>query len=172
MNEMLCAPRDATTSPQTKAEVPPLGRPRGTVAFTVYAKAVGQQRARWNPTTGRTPHTPAKSRAARLDVQDAWCAAVEGATDIEFPWEGPVAMAVRVMVRAPKDHWPGRACMRTPDWDNLGKLVSDALNGFAYRDDRQISDGRVVRVYGERDQTEVELTFFDPIEKPRRVRRR
>lgn len=35
----------------------------------------------------------------------------------------------------------------TPDWDNLGKIVSDALNGVAYADDRQIADGRVIKRY-------------------------
>lgn len=31
------------------------------------------------------------------------------------------------------------------DWDNLGKVVSDALNGVAYKDDRQVVDGRVIK---------------------------
>lgn len=35
-----------------------------------------------------------------------------------------------------------------PDWDNTGKLVSDALNGILWVDDKQIVDGRVVKWYG------------------------
>ena len=34
------------------------------------------------------------------------------------------------------------------DWDNYGKSITDALNKIAYKDDRQISDGRVVKVLG------------------------
>lgn len=30
------------------------------------------------------------------------------------------------------------------DWDNYGKLVSDALNGVAWKDDRAVVDARVV----------------------------
>lgn len=29
------------------------------------------------------------------------------------------------------------------DWDNLGKIIADALNGIAYYDDRQITYGSV-----------------------------
>lgn len=35
-----------------------------------------------------------------------------------------------------------------PDWDNLGKLFSDALNGIVYRDDAQVVDARVRKIYG------------------------
>lgn len=38
---------------------------------------------------------------------------------------------------------------KKPDWDNIGKITTDALSGIAYRDDNQIVDGRVVKQYGE-----------------------
>ena len=34
-----------------------------------------------------------------------------------------------------------------PDWDNIGKLVSDALNGTVWKDDCQVADGRAIRRY-------------------------
>lgn len=33
----------------------------------------------------------------------------------------------------------------TPDWDNLGKLVGDALEQILWANDRQIVDGRVLK---------------------------
>ena len=58
-----------------------------------------------------------------------------------------------------------------PDWDNLGKQVSDALNpepaakrlaaalvGSAYRDDAQIVWASIVKRYGEPERTVVRLT--------------
>lgn len=36
---------------------------------------------------------------------------------------------------------------KTPDFDNVGKLVTDALNGVVYGDDRQIVDGRIQTVF-------------------------
>ncbi len=44
---------------------------------------------------------------------------------------------------------------KKPDWDNIGKVVCDALNGLAYKDDAQIVDARVVKVYGEFPRVEV-----------------
>lgn len=35
--------------------------------------------------------------------------------------------------------------VKKPDWDNLGKVVSDALNGVVYADDCAIADGSVVK---------------------------
>ena len=35
--------------------------------------------------------------------------------------------------------------LRKPDFDNIGKLVTDAANGILYDDDRKIADGRVIK---------------------------
>ena len=51
----------------------------------------------------------------------------------------------------------------TPDWDNLGKPVSDALQGIAFKDDRQVVDAHVAR-YRCRGQEgfEVKVYVFAP----------
>ncbi len=36
-----------------------------------------------------------------------------------------------------------------PDWDNVGKIISDALNGIAYCDDSQIIFAMVRKVYSD-----------------------
>ena len=33
------------------------------------------------------------------------------------------------------------------DWDNIGKIVSDALNHVVWKDDAQVGDGRSIRRY-------------------------
>lgn len=43
------------------------------------------------------------------------------------------------------------------DWDNVGKIVSDALNMVAYLDDRQVYDAHVHKEYGEKPRLEVVL---------------
>jgi len=48
-----------------------------------------------------------------------------------------------------------------PDWDNVGKVVSDSLNKIAYRDDSQVVDGRVVKVYGEKPEVSVTFEVLD-----------
>ena len=46
---------------------------------------------------------------------------------------------------------------KKPDWDNIGKIVCDALNGIAYKDDAQVVDGRVVKHYSEIPHTDVTI---------------
>jgi Holliday junction resolvase RusA-like endonuclease len=44
-----------------------------------------------------------------------------------------------------------------PDFDNIGKIVGDALNGLVYRDDAIIADGRVVKRLDERTRIVVSI---------------
>ena len=38
---------------------------------------------------------------------------------------------------------------KKPDWDNVGKVICDSLNGIAYRDEAQVVDSMVRKLYGE-----------------------
>ena len=48
---------------------------------------------------------------------------------------------------------------KKPDWDNIGKIVCDALNSIAYRDDSAVVDGRVRKFFSEKPR--VEVTILD-----------
>ena len=43
------------------------------------------------------------------------------------------------------------------DWDNIGKIVCDALNGIAYHDDKQVVDGQVRKFYSEQPRVVVTI---------------
>lgn len=43
------------------------------------------------------------------------------------------------------------------DWDNIGKIVGDALNNIAYHDDKQIVDGQVRKFYSEEPRVVVTI---------------
>jgi len=43
-----------------------------------------------------------------------------------------------------------------PDWDNIGKMM-DALNTIAFDDDKQIVDGRVIKLYSDEPRLEIHL---------------
>ncbi|QCE34392.1 RusA family crossover junction endodeoxyribonuclease [Acetobacteraceae bacterium] len=45
-----------------------------------------------------------------------------------------------------------------PDLDNVAKLILDALNGFAYQDDRQVTRLEINRSYGISDKVQVEIS--------------
>jgi Holliday junction resolvase RusA-like endonuclease len=81
----------------------------------------------------------------------------------------PLCVLVVVDVRVPKS-WPQRdqaaaldgriVPTSRPDWDNFGKLCSDALNEIVWRDDAQVVDARVVKRYSARPALTVEVREF------------
>jgi len=46
---------------------------------------------------------------------------------------------------------------RRGDWDNIGKGVSDALQGVLYADDKQVRDGHVILVDGPKRERRTEI---------------
>ena len=46
---------------------------------------------------------------------------------------------------------------KKPDYDNIAKVVSDALNEVAYRDDKNIVDCVVQKFYSEKPRLEIQL---------------
>lgn len=47
-----------------------------------------------------------------------------------------------------------------PDWDNYGK-ITDALNGIVWKDDGQVVDGRVIKLYGEEPKLRIDVKPID-----------
>lgn len=104
------------------------------VVFAVPGQPVPWKR----PSHGRRAHT------SRHDAYLAWRDTIgwHAANAINrqrlpkpmVPDDWDVALNVHI-VGAPK----------TADWDNLGKAVSDALEGWCYANDRQVADARIVR---------------------------
>lgn len=80
--------------------------------------------------------------------------------------EGALEMTVRAYFKIPKSasnkkaYEMGCGSIRPtgkPDWDNIGKILSDALNGLAYRDDSQIVRATVEKWYSLDPRVEVEI---------------
>jgi Holliday junction resolvase RusA-like endonuclease len=47
---------------------------------------------------------------------------------------------------------------KKPDWDNIGKIITDALNKLAYNDDSQIVTAMVEKWYSTNPRVEVEIS--------------
>lgn len=80
------------------------------------------------------------------------------------PRTGLVVLACAFVFQAPRSAVARSDGARTPsnhftfadnrtDADNLLKLVADALNGYAYRDDRQIALAIALKLYGPKPMT-------------------
>jgi len=52
---------------------------------------------------------------------------------------------------------------KKPDWDNIGKIVTDALNHLAYDDDKQIVEATVKKFYSERPRVEISLEEIEMV---------
>lgn len=111
----------------------------------------GKDRHRYNRFQQRH-HPDAKAKAAEKTLGQAAMAARRG------PWllTGAIAMHAAVLMPVPES-WPKRKKAEAlaglvrptvkPDYDNVAKLIGDALNEVIWQDDSQIADGRVVRWY-------------------------
>ncbi len=66
---------------------------------------------------------------------------------VDKPLEGDLTLTVSIFVRN-KNHG---------DLDNFVKLVSDSLNGVAYKDDKQIKEIHAYLWYDKNERTEVEI---------------
>lgn len=82
--------------------------------------------------------------------------AAEGAMRGRDPLQEPLAMSILIRKQPPKSASgvKTRAMLAgelrpgvKPDLSNLAKGIEDALNGIAYRDDAQIVDLRVAKIY-------------------------
>jgi Holliday junction resolvase RusA-like endonuclease len=127
------------------------------IRFTVHGKPQGKARPRF--AKGRT-YTPAKTVAYEREIAEAARAAWVGRDLIE----GPVYIIVNAFFPIPAS-WPKRKRSEAaagalwhigkPDWDNIGKAVSDALNGVIWADDSQVAFAKVTKHYGTAPRLEV-----------------
>ena len=80
-----------------------------------------------------------KTRAFEREIRRQWLDVVGGRW-ADFATEVHVLIeAQRPLSKSNPKFWAGRPDLMKPDADNLAKVVCDALNGTAYRDDCQIT---------------------------------
>ncbi len=86
------------------------------------------------------------------------------------PFQGAVVVVINAYFR-PAKSWSkkkraaalGGPHTQKPDFDNVGKLCCDALNGTAYIDDAQIASAVVNKWWSETERVEIEVTPFSAI---------
>ena len=137
------------------------------IEFTIPGDPYGKGRPRFTG-TGRT-YTPAKTSNYENLVKLAFA---EKYPDF-VPLEGEIVLLVKAYKSIPKSATKKRheamaagkiKPTSKPDYDNIGKTVSDALNKLCYHDDAQIVDGRVMKFYSETPRVEVYISTGDETE--------
>lgn len=122
------------------------------IEFVIPGRPKGKGRPRF--TKRGTTFTPKDTKLAEADIVAAWEAV--GSPTLH---DGPVAVGVALEVPRPKSHhlsggllsatgilmpWPHR---QKPDVDNALKLIMDAMNGRAYKDDVRVVQATVSRTW-------------------------
>jgi Holliday junction resolvase RusA-like endonuclease len=123
------------------------------VNFTVEGNPVGKQRARYAKRGNFVQtYTPDKTRNYESLIKEA---AIEAMGSSE-PLETPVTLYLYIRAPIPKSLPKKRieACLnglekpiKKPDASNVLKSVEDAMNGVVYKDDSQIVNIHVSKVY-------------------------
>jgi len=125
--------------------------------FTIPGAPVGKARPR---VTRWGTHTPEKTvlyeNLVKLSYQE------QCGTYTEKPLKAVISVFYDIPKSTPKKNIKPmlngeiRPCKK-PDCDNIAKIILDALNGTAYKDDAQIIDLRITKHYAEKASVEVEL---------------
>ncbi len=130
--------------------------------FTVDGAPVGKGRPRM--TKYGTAYTPQKTRVYERQVRQSF--RDSGGEMLGFMGL-PVAVDIVAVFEPPKSvSKKKRAAMiagditptKKPDADNIIKIICDALNGYAYHDDAQVTRVSCQKVYGE--QAHVTVTII------------
>jgi len=87
-----------------------------------------------------------------------------------MPLKGAVRLELRIFKSIPKAAGKKKAALMEageirpetkPDWDNVGKMISDALEGLAYERDSQIASGQVEKLFSSRPRVEIKVMPID-----------
>ena len=126
--------------------------------FHVLGKPVGKERPRAVRTaSGRVRViTAKKTEEYEHFVHLAARSAVEQ-LELEEPLDGALGLSMQIALEVPESWAPERRAAALagrerpvvkPDFDNVAKAICDAMNGVVYRDDAQIVESSVRKIYG------------------------
>jgi Holliday junction resolvase RusA-like endonuclease len=125
------------------------------LSFVVEGKPIGKARAR-TVRRGAFIHsyTPKKTIDYEEKIRNAF---IEKYPDHKPIEEKPITLEIAACFELPasypkkiKEELEEKKFLpntKKPDWDNIGKTISDALNGFAWKDDALIVNAKVVKLY-------------------------
>lgn len=133
------------------------------MSVVIYGKPFGKQRPRVTQRGGyATAYTPKETVSYETLIKTEYVRQ----SNFFYESDTPLKLTIKAYFEVPgsfskrktENALKGvlRPCKK-PDWDNIGKIVADALNKIAYADDSQIVDAHVVKRYSDRPRVEIEL---------------
>lgn len=132
--------------------------------FEMIGEIVGKARPRMNTRTGRA-YTPPKTKNYEYFLRQWFIR--------EYPNFKPIEKRVEVTIIAyfdiPKSTSKKKALemvngiispTKKPDIDNIVKIILDALNKFAFKDDTQVTKLNVEKVYSEQPKVYIKIEEY------------
>lgn len=139
------------------------------ISFTIPGDPQGKDRPRLNHNT-KVVYTPTNTKNYEEAV--AWIYRSKYGSAM-FAKDTALDLRIRAFYRIPESDSMKKKRLKQlglirplikPDWDNVGKVVSDALNKIAFHDDAQIVDAQVRKFYSFRPRVEVKIKEVGEIE--------
>ncbi len=125
--------------------------------FTVYGKPQGKARPRF--TRQGHAYTPKQTADYEKQIRQAYITA--GGEMISDT--APILICITACFKKAKSNKMTEPTLK-PDSDNIAKIVCDALNGIAYKDDKQIISLTVDKVWADDgiERVEIDVEQFYP----------
>ncbi|MCJ7861261.1 RusA family crossover junction endodeoxyribonuclease [Blautia sp. NSJ-157] len=132
------------------------------VNFTIYGEPKGKGRPRFNTKTGHAI-TPKDTVNYETLVHMEY---LNQCGNAKFPDDAMLDMRIKAYYSIPKSKSKKQQNLmregiarpiKKPDMDNCIKIIADALNKIAYRDDTQIVDCQVRKFYSDNPRVEVRI---------------
>lgn len=128
------------------------------IKFTVPGIPVGKARPR---VTRYATYTPQKTKDYENLVKWSFKNKYK-----DKPLKGPIRIDIWLYMYIPKNTSKKRTKAKIkgdilptkrPDWDNMAKAITDALNNLAFKDDNQIVDAHIYKRFSDKPRAEVEI---------------
>ncbi|MBQ3407621.1 MAG: RusA family crossover junction endodeoxyribonuclease [Clostridia bacterium] len=132
--------------------------------FEVPGKIIGKGRPRLNSYTGSV-YTPTRTKDYETLVEQYFL--------LKYPrfkpFEGRVQVEINANFEVPKSAKKAEKELmlenkinptKKPDIDNIIKIILDAMNGIAFRDDTQITKLQVEKIYSTSESVKIKISEY------------
>lgn len=132
--------------------------------FEVFGEITGKARPRFNPATKKV-YTPPKTKFFEYEVKYQFAS--------KYPkfkvLEGRIRVTIIAQFQIPKSVSKIKqkemlsekiSPTKKPDIDNITKIVLDALNKLAYKDDTQVTELQVQKVYSNEEKIYIRIEEY------------
>lgn len=134
------------------------------VNITIPGEPAGKGRPKFTTVSGYAKaYTPAKTANYETYIKLAYS---ERYKQMTFSADEPLKITIYAYQTIPGSESKKRKALmladkirptKKPDWDNIGKIVGDALNKVAYPDDKQIVEAHIYKYFSNEPRLEIEI---------------